>query len=242
MAFAGRYAAFAPEAILALPVARGSHAARTQQHAAIVAASPVFWLRLLAARGTLWETKSAWEVPEGEVLRALPAAERSPIRRVRRITGATPSGAPEELPENVRAALTSVAAETDMRLTTMMHIGYWAWRFGTPRAVDDAPPVAGEPERDLLWRQEGWRLKRHLPETITAMRFRWAKRAGLIDAYYLELGTDVLQAAVTLRIRRVERHIPAALCPDPQDPTHNSALTAMLARIRAGWLHGKSSR
>lgn len=243
--FAGFYAVCAPEEILARPVARGSDAARTRQHAAIVAASPVFWLRLLPARGAIWETDAGWEVPDGPFPRILSARERSRPRRVRRIIGPIQSDTPRDLPDGVRAALASLAADTEMPLDTMMHLGYWAWRYeGPPRAIDDPARATSEPEHCLRWLQEGRRTLRDLPETIKAMQLRWLKEAmpKRVGSYYHELSGDRTQSEVIHRIQRVEERIPVAFLPDPRDAASQIALNAMWDRIRLGWPPGKLSR
>jgi hypothetical protein len=214
-------AAAAPEAIMALPST--GEGVRTQQHAAIVAASPVFWLQLLPARGVIWETETVAGIEPRSGRRGL--VRRNPV--------ATRTATYKDLSSEMRDALMPIAEGADMRFTTLMHVAYWAWRVfdPDPRRFVDPSMVPGEPGSALSWRVGGRRRKRRLLESVAAMRLRWAKQAGLIATYYDALGADVQQSAVTRRISRVESQVPQAFRPAPNDATHKAALVAMMLRL-----------
>jgi hypothetical protein len=126
----------------------------------------------------------------------------------------------------------SLAEDAGLRLYTLLHVADWAWRAYEPaRLVVDPPPMPGEPDRSLSWREDGRRRKPRLLDGIADMRLRWAKQAGLIPRYYSALDAVDSQSVVTRRIKRVDGQLPALFRPVPQDATHRRALLAMMREL-----------
>ena len=250
---AGLMAAVAPEAIMALPRVRQSGPVSAQEHAAIVTASPLFWFRMLPVRSVLWETERAWTITSvDEVHREANAPlppvdarddeggdeeqtqrERPRAFSVRRVVGPTTSVTPmrvEDLPDEQYAALHSIGKDTGMRVRMVMNVSDWAWRaYERVRPFIEGPLLAGEPDAEMPWRAENRRKKSDLLQSVTAMRLRWAKRAGVLPGgYYARLDGVVQQSAVVQRIDVVEKAFPAVFRPDVKNATHVRAIKAMV--------------